>query len=496
MADICLIYSSTDFSLVEELVKILRQRWTVWWDDDATGRFQEVIPSEIKKAACVLPIWSAAARSSNRVYSELEIAEKAGAVLIPARIEECEAPDYHAEWSTVDLIGWDGEADHPGLRQLQRKISKVVAPKSPPERTTLLADNLLRLPVLFHSTSTYETRLDPFEAVELLTLFGTGATAPKDETRCQTVLVSAYDLVDRNYPRGKDKKELRKLRNRIREFSKRGGFVMVDSGNYEAVRLDDKTWCRSDFSEALSSIPHNWVLSFDYSEPTSHEPPQRSMYSSAAKIIEQSKLDQKLTSAPIIPIVHSPKAKSGYGHDLQDLPKVVKQIAEELQPPMIAVPERELGPGIFECATTLGSIRKELQTLPFYQPIHVLGTGNPVSIVIYTAAGADSFDGLEWCRYVVDAKARTLHHTQHFDFFEYQALMADSKITQDAIRSTGDEDIGISGKVGLHNLDFYANFLNGLRIHTDDGKLEVFAERVLGEEKVSQSKTKIPGLFR
>jgi len=492
LADICLIYSSTDFLLAEKLVKNLRQRWTVWWDDDAAGRFQDVIPPEVKKAPCVLPIWSAAAKSSSRVYSELEIAEKAGAVLIPARIEECEAPDYHAEWSTVDLVGWNGETDHPGLRQLQRKISKVVAPKRPPERTALLEDNKVRLPVLFHSTSSHETRLDPFEAVELLTLFGTGESAPKEETRCQTILVSAYDLVEKNYPRTKDKKELRRLRKWVSEFSKRGGFIMIDSGNYEAVRLEDKTWCRSDFDEALSSIPHDWVLSFDYSEPSRDIPPQRKMHSTAARIIKQSKLDQKLTSAPIIPIVHSPKAENGYGHDLQDLPKVIKQIAEALQPPMIAVPERELGPGIFECAATLGSIRKELQTLPFYQPIHVLGTGNPISIVLYTAAGADSFDGLEWCRYVIDADAQTPHHTQHFDFFEYQGRLANSQITQDAM---ADEEIGISGKVGLHNLDFYASFLKELRAHADGGKLDVFAVEVLGKSKFHQAKNQYSWLF-
>lgn len=474
-------------------MKTLRQRWTVWWDDDAVGRFQGVIPPEVKNAPCVLPIWSAAAKSSSRVYSELEIAEKAGAVLIPARIEECEAPDYHAEWSTVDLIGWNGETDHVGLRQLLRKISNVVAPQGPPERTVLLENKKIRLPVLFHSTSSHETRLDPFEAVDLLTLFGTGASASKEETRSQTILVSAYDLVDKNYPRTKDKVELRRLRKRIKEFSKRGGFVMIDSGNYEAVRLDDKTWCRSDLNEALASIPHDWVLSFDYSEPSSDTPPRRRMHSTAAKIIKQSRLDQKLTSSPIIPIVHSPKAKSGYGHDLQSLPEVVKQIAEELQPPMIAVPERELGPGIFECAATLRKIREELQTLLFYQPIHVLGTGNPFSIVTYTAAGADSFDGLEWCRYAIDAEARTLHHTQHFDFFEYQGRLANSQITQDAM---DDEEIGFSGKVGLHNLDFYASFLMELRTHTDGGKLDVFAQKVLGETKVDQSELKIPGLFR
>lgn len=474
-------------------MKLLRQSWTVWWDEDAVGKFQNVIPPELKKAPCVLPIWSAAAKSSDKVYSELEIAENAGAVLIPARVEECDAPDYHAEWSTVDLIGWNGEADHAGFRQLLRKISNVVAPQNPPERTIRLENQKVRLPVLFHSTSSHETRLEPFEAVKLLTLFLAGASAPEEETGCQTILVSAYDLVDKNNPSSKDKVELRKLRKWIKKISKLGGFVMVDSGNYEAVRLDNNTWCRSDYYEALSSIPHDWVFSFDYSEATAHNPPrQRKPLTVAAKIISQLKLDQKLTSAPIIPIVHSPKADGGYGHNLEGLPEIVRKIAEELQPPMIALPERELGPGIFECADTVRKIRQELQTLAFYQPIHILGTGNPRSIVVYTAAGADSFDGLEWCRYIVNGADRTLHHTQHFDFFEYQNRMADSKITQDAMDDT---NIGISGKVGLHNLDFYASFLSTLRRRVDEKKLHAFAENTLGRSDMDQLKLNIPWLF-
>jgi hypothetical protein len=36
--------------------------------------------------------------------------------------------------------------------------------------------------------------------------------------------------------------------------------------------------------------------------------------------------------------------------------------------------------------------------------------GNPWSIAVLTAAGADSFDGLEWCRVTVDRRTAQLHH--------------------------------------------------------------------------------------
>jgi hypothetical protein len=82
-------------------------------------------------------------------------------------------------------------------------------------------------------------------------------------------------------------------------------------------------------------------------------------------------------------------------------------------------------------------IRDELDKLPFYQPLHILGTGNPWSIAVLAAAGADSFDGLEWCRVAVDRDTGRLNHFQHFDFFAYQARLADSPIALAAVDDEG-----------------------------------------------------------
>jgi len=85
--------------------------------------------------------------------------------------------------------------------------------------------------------------------------------------------------------------------------------------------------------------------------------------------------------------------------------------------PFIAVPERELGEGICKKADTVIKIREKLNTIGRYQPIHILGTGNPLSILILAAAGADLFDGLEWCRTVADRDTGFLFHHQQFEFF-------------------------------------------------------------------------------
>ncbi len=388
---------------------------------------------------------------------------------------------------------WKGERDHEGLKQLQRKLATIVSPRFPPKRPEEIANLQIKLPSLFHSASSYETRLEPLEAVKVLSVFGIGAFDSTNLRGGPTILVSAYDLVEQHYPSAKKLKELTQLRNALARFRKNGGFVMVDSGNYEATRLENKTWSRDDLKQALSQTPHDWVLSFDYpAPPINPSSRQRKPKTSVSAILGGIRQDQKLTDAPIIPIVHAPQLQPG-GHDLEHLPTIIREISENLHPPLIAVPERELGPGLIEGARTVRKIREELAKLPFYQPIHLLGTGNPWSIVVYTAAGADSFDGLEWCRYAVDTERGTLHHTQHFDFFEFQARLADSSVTQAAI---DDAEIGISGKVSLHNLDYYANFSAKLQLATVEERLEGFVTKLLGKINVELLEKKIPGIFK
>lgn len=492
MADICIIYSSTDRDKARQLYEILSESWDVWWDDTLTGRFNIEIEKELKKAKCVVPIWSLAARSSDDVINELEISKENNIILVPAKIEDCKAPYGYTVWSTVDMLSWEGEGDHEGLKQLQRKLATIVSPRFPPKRTQEIVNRRIKLPTLFHSTSSYETRLEPLEAVKVLSVFGIGAVDSTNLHGAPTILVSAYDLVEQHYPSSKKLKELKQLRNALASFRKKGGFVLVDSGAYEATRMENKTWSRDDLKQALTQTQHDWVLSFDYPTPSTKPTSQdRKPYTSVSGILRGIRKDQKLTYAPIIPIVHAPQRQKG-GHDLERLPIIIREISESLHPPLIAVPERELGPGLIEGARTVRKIREELAKLPFYQPIHLLGTGNPWSIVVYTAAGADSFDGLEWCRYVVDREKGTLHHIQHFDFFEYQARLADSSVTQAALDDT---EIGISGKVSLHNLDFYANFSAKLQQATAEERLEGFVTKLLGSVNVEFLEEQIPGIF-
>lgn len=201
--------------------------------------------------------------------------------------------------------------------------------------------------------------------------------------------------------------------------------------------------------------------------------------------------DAKATAMLIIPIVHAPRKRDG-DYDLEHIPLIIHELADRLGPPLIAIPERELGPGLISSARTVRRIREALDTLPFYQPIHLLGTGNPWSIAILAAAGADSFDGLGWCRVVADAMTCKLYHFQQFDFFAYQARVATSPVTAAAM---DDELVDFAGKVAFHNLDVLTEFAGKLQRDAAGNKLEALVRELLGKENATQLVTQMPDLF-
>jgi len=293
-----------------------------------------------------------------------------------------------------------------------------------------------------------------------------------------TILVSAYDMVG--------KRRSKPMINTLKRRRKEGGIVLLDSGNYEKTRRDDKTWKLSQFHDALLETPHDLAFCYDDLNPPAN------IDSMVDRIVETARRDAKYTKAPMLPIVHLPQRDDGeYMVDLA--PELVRRVAEELRPLLIAIPERELGPGIFSRASTMLGIRQSLRELYFYQPIHVLGTGTPISIALLAAAGADSFDGLEWCRFVADAESARLHHFQHYELFQYQAKVAVSPITA---RAALDDNVNYAGKTIFHNLDFYTRWVDKLRSAIgNDKRLVEFMTEILPKGAMAQAREALPGVL-
>lgn len=291
-----------------------------------------------------------------------------------------------------------------------------------------LSGNRLAMPVFFPSVSTVKTALAPSEYL---------ATLHSLRDINQQFLVSAFDLGRSHNGDG--------LKHWLTAAQDTGATVLMDSGNYESYWKDEQvSWRQADFHEVLRRFPCTFAFGFDEQNPPADADAHVGL------VVERWRQDQIAAGdRVIVPIVHGTP---------ESLPELCARVAQETQVPMIAVAERRLGSGVFERTRSVMAIRKALDGNGRYVGLHLLGTGNPISIALYAWAGADSFDGLEWCQTVVDHDTGLLFHLSQSDFFRRQTAW-------------GDGDVSFHARTLAHNLTFYADWTQRLRqaIHHGDG---------------------------
>ena len=289
----------------------------------------------------------------------------------------------------------------------------------PPRESRLLVGGRgVDLPCFIPSISSLKVDLCPCFALELL-----AATAPP------CFLLSAYDIANAHPD---EQKQIAALLSSVRS---RGSVVFLDSGNYEAYWRGDKQWTVEQFHAVSRQSGFDVCFSFDL------QVQHRLGHTAANNAVQAVLRDQALSTCTVVPILHG---KAGI------LPEAARAVAEQLLPLMIAVPERELGCGIVDRAVSVHAIREELDELDLYIPLHILGTGNPLSILVYALAGADSFDGLEWCQAAINHEAYTLLPLHHWDLIAQQTEWSNAGLPY--VQS-----------VLLHNLQFYCSFTEVLR---------------------------------
>ncbi len=74
---------------------------------------------------------------------------------------------------------------------------------------------------------------------------------------------------------------------------------------------------------------------------------------------------------------------------------------------VIGVTEKEVGTSLIDRMTNVGRIRLALGQASLETPIHIFGSLDTVTTLLYFAMGADIFDGLTWLRYAYDKGATT-----------------------------------------------------------------------------------------
>lgn len=460
MADVYIIYAKENRDTAVKVRDLLSSSWSVWLDDLIVGDFNSVIKENIQSTKCVIALYSSFA-SKPAVTGELSLAGKYDKKVIPLILDDSDPPYPYGHFSSVDFRAWQGDVDAEAVKMLQVKIGEVVKPRCPPSRLEAVHNGLLPIPNVFMSVSSHETQFTPAAALSVLKAHNTGS-----------ILVSAYDLVK--------SKERKKMVKEIQAYRRQGGFVLIDSGNYEADRMDDKDWTPAHFKEALLGTPHDWAFCFDKMTPNKN--PDKAI----EEVVRAVRRDSKHTQAPVLPIVHVSQDEPG----LARLPQIVRGVSEQLRPPVIAIAERELGAGLALRAKTMKRVRTELDKLPYYQPIHLLGTGNPWSIAVLVAAGADTFDGLEWCRFSIDPRRGRLHHFQHFDFFKNAGDRTPFLDMVDA-----NPDIEYAGQVALYNLEYYEEFGHMMRSMIATKDAELFATGIVRMFNAQELRKLFPEIF-
>lgn len=296
----------------------------------------------------------------------------------------------------------------------------------------------LAKPIYFPSISSVKTNLLPVEYVRVLNSMSTVNTH---------YLISAYDLIS-----SLSQDELLK---EIENSKSKGVIVLMDSGNYEAYWKNVKSsWSRNHFHQAISLCKPNFAFSFDDQAP----PPKTDDH--VKKLISDYQADTSVGKETlIIPIIHGTP---------ENLPTTCQRFLKEVKVPMIAVAERELGGGLVERVNTLRKIRTEVDNVLKNTAIHLLGTGNPLSLLAYSAAGANSFDGLEWCQTAANHESALLYHFSH----------ADLLLPQSNWNKPG---LPFQLKTLAHNLTFYTNWMKEVRDSVKNGSSLELGKRRFSE---------------
>jgi hypothetical protein len=402
------IFATEDDNMARKLADAISAMGYEGWSSHqiAQGQWNVVVDKALESCAAVVPLVTRHTRLKQIFHDEWKTAELLHKPIFPFTVDHAGTPMGFGQYSFTDASGWDGTPNHPAIAALRDRLRVEFGPDRSQGTCRLESLSLdgkqLALPAFVYSLSTFETQLDPRDGLELVSGFSPPAC-----------LISAYDA--HQYLESGD----RSFRRSIEALTLSATVLFLDSGNYEATRKGDHRapsnasgWSPNKFWEVAATIPAQVVFTYD-------PPVNESRFATAAEVVDDIQnryirdlMRTGLDCTQLCPIVHIPKnlrAMAGIAETL------IYKTAEALHPTFVAIPERELGDGLRARMRTVKAIRRKLNELGRYQPLHILGAGNPISIAALAACGGDSFDGLEWCRTAANFETNSLMHFQQFD---------------------------------------------------------------------------------
>lgn len=297
-------------------------------------------------------------------------------------------------------------------------------------------------PAYFPAVSSYGVKYSFCSLVRLLTTY----SYPR-------ILVSAYDF------HLLDSKNKRRLSREVSGYLERGCFVFLDSGIFESFWKADVKWTYSLYKSSISQIDFDFYSSFDVLPDVRDL--RKFEKETFDRIVASRNLSNKLGFVPILHGVNPERLVSL-------ITKFVKTYPDFSD--FIAIPERDCGDGIVEKARTVVRIRKVLDNGNHTRILHILGCGNPLSLLLLSYCGADSFDSLDWIKHAIDQKHLTMNDFSHLELIDCECSIC------------ADTERNYTEKVLLHNLLFYQNYMLQVQslIRTDE--ISEFLRKLVGQD--------------
>jgi len=247
------------------------------------------------------------------------------------------------------------------------------------------------------------------------------------------LLVSAYDLHH-------DYLQQKSLISTLKSYSKKN-FLFLDSGTFESYWLHDEDWSYSKYANMIKQLSGDFYTSFDeipYPDSTQTE--------ILNGVSDFAKKSSKLSSdSNCITVAH--------GNSPSQLISVVAKLAQKHKESLslISVPERDCGKTLESKISTIQQIRKILSKENPVNILHILGCDNPISMTLFSYAGADSFDSVDWSRWTINPKTLQFADLNHLMLLNCSCKICKRKKLDPVTRTL------------LHNLLFYKEFMDNLR---------------------------------
>jgi hypothetical protein len=251
------------------------------------------------------------------------------------------------------------------------------------------------------------------------------------------------------------------LTEEIRSYLEKGSFVFADSGVYESYWKADASWSYDLYKTAVGQMDFDFYSSFDVLPTT------KDVGAFAKETVNSILASRKLSSkSGFMPILHGKRPNM--------LVSLTSSFVRE-HPSLstfIAIPERDCGDSLVEKAQTIIKIRKVLDgddDSNHQRVLHILGCGNPISLLLYSYCGANTFDSLDWIKQVIDPQRLTINDFSHRELIGCQCPICASTKRD------------YTEKVLLHNLLFYQNYMLQIQTLVRNNEIRQFLGKHVGQ---------------